>query len=90
MFLTGPFAMFAMLMTYPDEGPSPRPWVTPLVFFSLPLLFASLALRLALPVLKSAPQPSKERSTAAVALCIAGLMFALALGPALDAVGLFG
>lgn len=82
--------MFAMLLTYPDEGPSPRPWVTPLMFFSLPLLFASLALRLALPVLKSGPQPSKDRTTAAVALCIAGLMFALALGPALDAIGLFG
>lgn len=89
MFLTGPLSMFAMLMTYPDEGPSPRPWVTPMVLFSLPLLFAALALRLALPALKGSPRGSGNWSAAAVSLCICGLVFALALGPALDVIGLF-
>jgi len=89
MFLTGPLSMFAMLLTYPDQGPSPWPWVTPLVLFSLPLLFASLGLRLALPALKDSPRGSGNWSAAAVSLCICGLVFALALGPALDLIGVF-
>jgi lysylphosphatidylglycerol synthetase-like protein (DUF2156 family) len=89
LFLTGPLSMFAMLMTYSDDGSSTRRWVTPLVLFSLPLLFASLALRLALPALKGSPRKSGNWTAAAVALCICGLVFALALGPALDNMGLF-
>ncbi|MDQ0767461.1 hypothetical protein QF031_000210 [Pseudarthrobacter defluvii] len=89
MILTAPVSMFAMLMTYSDDGSSSRRWVTPLVLFSLPLLFASLALRLAIPALKGSPPGSGERSAAAVALCLSGLVFALALGPALDNLGLF-
>ncbi|MDQ0730575.1 hypothetical protein [Arthrobacter sp. B1I2] len=89
MFLTGPLSMFAMLMTYPDEGPSPWPWVTPLVLFSLPLLFASLALRLSLPAMNRSLRGSGNWSAAAVSLCICGLVFALALGPALDLIGVF-
>ena len=89
MILTAPASMFAMLMTYSDNGHSDSPWVTPMVMFSLPLLFASLALRLAIPTLKWSPRGSGDRSAAAVALCISGLVFALALGPALDNLGLF-
>lgn len=89
MFLTGPFAGLAMLLTYSDNGYSRTPWVAPFVFFSLPLLFASLGLRLALPVLNQLPRGSGSRSAAAVALCICGVVFALALGPALDLVGVF-
>jgi len=89
MFLTGPASMFAMLMTYSDNGSSSRPWVTPLVLFSLPLLFASLGLRQALPALKQLPRGSGSWSAAAVALCICGLVFVLALGPALDLIGVF-
>jgi hypothetical protein len=59
------------------------------VLFSLPLLFASLALRQALPALKELPRGSGRWSTAAVALCISGLVYALALGPALDLIGVF-
>ncbi|UKA75099.1 hypothetical protein [Arthrobacter sp. FW306-07-I] len=87
MILTAPVSMFAMLMTYSSNGSSSRPWVTPLVLFSLPLLFASLALRRAIPALKRSPQGSGDRSAAAVALCLGGLVYALALGPALDNVG---
>ncbi|TQJ38649.1 hypothetical protein FBY33_0648 [Arthrobacter sp. SLBN-112] len=89
MILTAPASMFAMLMTYSDDGTSTRPWVTPLVLFSLPLLFASLALRQAIPALKLSPRRSGNWTAAAVALCICGLVFALALGPALDNVGVF-
>lgn len=89
MFLTGPFAGLAMLLTYSDNGHSSAPWVAPFVLFSLPLLFASLGLRLALPALKELPRGSGRRSAAAVALCICGLVFALALGPALDLLGVF-
>jgi len=89
MLLTAPASMFAMLMTYSDNGHSDRPWVTPFVLFSLPVLFASLGLRQALPALKQLPRGSGSWSAAAVALCICGLVFALALGPVLDLIGVF-
>ncbi|NUP58801.1 MAG: hypothetical protein HOQ06_04925 [Pseudarthrobacter sp.] len=89
MFLTGPFAGLAMLLTYSDSGYSPAPWAAPLVLFSLPLLFAVLALRLALPALRGSPRNSGNWSAAAVSLCICGLVFVLALGPALNLTGLF-
>lgn len=87
MIITAPLAMFAMLGTYPSDGPSPTPWVTPLVFFSLPLLFAFPSLALAISVIRNSPETSPARSSAAFALCISGLVFALALGPALDQLG---
>jgi hypothetical protein len=87
MIITAPLAMFAMLGTYPSDGPSPMPWVTPLVFFSLPLLFALPSLVLAISVIKNSPDTSPARSSAAFALCLSGLVFALALGPALDQLG---
>ncbi len=87
MIITAPLAVFAMLGTYPSEGPSPMPWVTPLVFFSLPLLFALPSLALAISVIRNSPDASPARSSAAFALCISGLVFALALGPALDLLG---
>jgi hypothetical protein len=89
MFLTGPFAGLAMLLTHGDNGYSRTPWVAPLVLFSLPLLFGTLALRLALPALKGSPRNSGNWSAAAVSLCICGLVFVLALGPALSLTGLF-
>ncbi|WP_461188077.1 hypothetical protein [Arthrobacter sp. Z4-13] len=87
MIVTAPLTAFAMLATYPSEGPSPMPWVAPLVFFSLPLMFALPSLALAISVIKNSPDTSPGRSSAAFALCIAGLVFALALGPALDLLG---
>ncbi|OAE03219.1 hypothetical protein [Arthrobacter sp. OY3WO11] len=87
MVITAPLAMFAMLATYPSDGPSEMPWVTPLVFFSLPLLFAVPSLALAVPVVNRPPESSPDRPSAAAALCIAGLVVALALGPALDLLG---
>ncbi|MDQ0674553.1 hypothetical protein QFZ36_002114 [Pseudarthrobacter siccitolerans] len=87
MIVTAPLAAFAMLGTYPSSGPSPLPWVAPLVFFSLPLLFALPSLALAISVIKNSPDTSPARSSAAFALCISGLVFALALGPALDQLG---
>jgi hypothetical protein len=84
MIVTAPMAMFAMLATYPSEGQSEMPWVTPLVFFSLPLLLAVPSLALAIPVVAAEPRTSKSRSSAAAALLISGLVFALALGPGLD------
>ncbi|UUL77050.1 hypothetical protein NG819_05370 [Pseudarthrobacter sp. Fe7] len=89
LFLTGPFAGLAMLLTYSDNGHSRTPWAAPFVLFSLPLIFASLSLRLALPALKQLPRGSGSRAAAAVALCICGVIVALALGPALDLVGVF-
>jgi hypothetical protein len=87
MFITAPLAMYAMLGTYTSEGKSTMPWLTPLVFFSLPLLFALPSLALAISVIRNSPDASPARSSAAFALCISGLVFALALGPALDLLG---
>jgi hypothetical protein len=87
MIVTAPLAAFAMLGTYPSSGPSPMPWVAPLVFFSLPLLFALPSLALAISVVKKSPDRSPARSSAAFALCMGGLVFVLALGPALDQLG---
>jgi hypothetical protein len=90
MIVTAPLAMFAMLATYPSSGPSPMPWVTPLVFFSLPLLLAAPSLVLAISVIRNSADASPHRSSAAFGLCTAGLVIVLALGPALDSVGIYG
>jgi hypothetical protein len=87
MLITTPLAMFAMVATYPSDGPSELPWVAPLMFFSLPLLLAVPSLVLAFSVMKNVPRTSPDRSSAAFALCIDGLVVALALGPALDQLG---
>ncbi|MEQ7737398.1 hypothetical protein, partial [Escherichia coli] len=79
MLLTGPLAAFAMLATYPSQGASKVPWVTPLVFFSLPVLFAVWALVLAFPQMGRLPRSSPAWRSAAAALCIAGLVAATAL-----------
>lgn len=89
MFLTGPLAGVAMLMTHADNGHSPTPWVAPFVLFGLPVLFASLGIRLALRAMKQLPRGSGSWSAAAVAPCIGGLVLMLALGPALNLVGVF-
>jgi hypothetical protein len=89
MLLTGPLAAFAMLATYSSVGSSERPWVTPLVLFSLPVVFAGWALALAFPLMGRLPPSAPGRRSAAAALCIAGLVAAIALGPALDTAGIF-
>jgi hypothetical protein len=88
MFITAPLAAYAMLGTYPSMGgPSPMPWVTPLVFFGLPLLLAVPSLVLAITVIMNSSDTSPNRPPAAITLCIGGLVVALALGPALDLLG---
>lgn len=87
MTITAPLAMFAMLATYPSNGPSETPWLVPLVFFSLPLLFSLPSLALSVPIVYGQPQSSPGRRRAAGALCIGGLVVALAAGPALDQLG---
>jgi hypothetical protein len=87
MKITAPLAMFAMLATYPASGPSETPWLVPLVFFSLPLLFSLPSLALSIPIMYGQPRSSPGRRRAAVALCICGLVVALALGPGLDQLG---
>lgn len=87
MKITAPLALFAMLATYPASGPPEAPWVVPLVFFSLPLLFSLPSLALSIPIMYGQPRSSPGRRRAAVALCIGGLVVALALGPGLDLLG---
>lgn len=87
MTVTAPLAIFAMLATYPANGPSAMPWVAPLVFFSLPLLLALPSLSLSIPIVYGQSRSSPGRTSATVALCIGGLVIALALGPALDQLG---
>ncbi|WP_041652349.1 hypothetical protein [Pseudarthrobacter phenanthrenivorans] len=87
MTITAPLALFAMLATYPSNGPSEAPWVAPLVFFSLPLLFSLPSLALSIPIMYCQPRATPGRRMAAVALCTAGLVVGLALGPGLDQLG---
>lgn len=84
MYITAPLALFARLATYPSNGPSEVPWVAPLVFFSLPLLFSLPSLALSIPIVYGQPRATPGRGRAAVALCIGGLVIALAVGPGLD------
>lgn len=72
-------AILATLLTYPDEGPSDRPWIAPLVFWSLPLLFGLLSVTLALAALRGAPAGSTSRKSAVASLWINGGVFAIGL-----------
>lgn len=87
MTITAPLAIFAMLATYPSNGLSETPWLVPLAFFSLPLLFSLPSLALSIPIVYGQPHSPPGRGRAAVALCIGGLVVALAAGPALDQLG---
>lgn len=72
-------ATLATLLTYPDEGPSDRPWIAPLVLWSLPLLFGFLSVTLALAALRGAPAGSASRKSAVGSLWINGGVFAVGL-----------
>ncbi len=72
-------AMLAALLTYPDEGPSDRPWIAALVFWSLPLLFGLISVVLAFVSLKGAAARSPSRASAVAALCINAAIFILGM-----------
>ena len=72
-------AMLAALLTYPDEGPSDRPWIAALVLWSLPLLAGLPSVVLALVSLKGAAARSPSRASAVAALWINGVLFAVGL-----------
>jgi hypothetical protein len=74
--------MTAALLTYPDEGPSERFWVAPLVLWSLPMLLGLLSVTLAVAAIRGSPDAlggSGSRTSAVAALWITGILFSIGL-----------
>jgi hypothetical protein len=88
--VTAPLAAWAALLTYPDEGPSQRFWVAPLVLWSLPMLFGLLSVTLAIAAIRGSPgfeDGSGSRTSAVSALWISGVIFTIGLILTLRALG---
>lgn len=79
LLLTVPFANFALLLTYPYNGPSRFPWLAPMVFWSLPLLFGVISTVLGACTLRKPGRHSEGSGLAVASLCISGVMFFVGL-----------
>lgn len=82
LVLTAPLAMTAALLTYPDEGPSERFWVAPLVLWSIPMLLGLLSVTLAVAAIRASPGVpdwSGSRTSAVAALWVTGILFTIGL-----------
>ena len=77
--LSAPFASFAMLLTFPYEGPSAAPWLAPLVFWSMPFIFGSISTALALTALRKWGTSFERSGLAIAALWISGVIFVIGL-----------
>ncbi|MFJ6230147.1 hypothetical protein ACIQF8_09185 [Pseudarthrobacter sp. NPDC092184] len=77
--LSATFASFAMLLTFPYEGPSAAPWLAPLVFWSMPFIFGSISTALALTALRKWGTSFERSGLAIAALWISGVIFVLGL-----------
>jgi hypothetical protein len=79
LLLTAPFARFAMLLTFPYSGPSQNPWLAPLVFWSLPLIFGITSASLGGYALRKSGLRAKGAGLALAALCINSVIFIVGL-----------
>jgi hypothetical protein len=73
--LCAPFASFAMLLTFPYEGPS----AAPLVFWSMPFIFGLISTALALTALRKWGTSFERSGLAVAALWISGVIFVIGL-----------
>ncbi|MFF2316142.1 hypothetical protein ACFVTE_07710 [Arthrobacter sp. NPDC058097] len=72
-FYTSGLAMLAMLFTRPDRGSNGKEWVANAVFYSLPALFAVLALVFGRVALKRSVRGSSVRRISLAGLIVAGV-----------------
>ncbi len=79
LYISSPLAFIAVLMTYPDEGPSHAPWVAPLAFLSLPLACWLVAVPLAVSVIRKSTGRSGGWGLAVASLWVSGVLFVIAL-----------
>jgi hypothetical protein len=79
LLMTAPLARFAMLLTFPYDGPSRYPWAAPLALWGLPLVFGLISVALALATLRNSDQRSEGRGLAVASLWISGVIFVIGL-----------
>ena len=79
LLLTVPFASLAMLLTYPYNGPSQYPWLAPMVFWSLPMIFGVISTVLGAYALRKSGRHSEGSGLAVASLCISGAVFVVGL-----------
>lgn len=79
LLVTGPFASFAMLLTFPYNGPSENPWLAPAALWSLPMVFGLISVFLALSALRKPGLYSEGRGLAVASLWISGVVFVVGL-----------
>lgn len=68
-----------MLLTFPYDGPSKYPWLAPLAFWSLPLLFGLVSVALALAALRKPRRYCPGWGLALASLSISGIIFVTGL-----------
>ena len=79
LLLTAPFASFAMLLTFPYDGPSKNPLLAPLVFWSLPLIFGITSASLGGSALRKSGLRGQGSGLALAAMCINSVIFIVGL-----------
>lgn len=68
-----------MLLTFPYDGPSAAPWLAPLVFWSVPLIFGTISTVLAVTALRKWGTSFERSGLAVAALWISGVVFVIGL-----------
>ncbi|GGH96883.1 hypothetical protein ACFFGR_00320 [Arthrobacter liuii] len=79
LVITQSLAAFALLLTFPYNGPSKLPWVAPLVLWSLPMILGSISTGLAITVIRDAKQQGFAKGMATASLCVSGVVFVIGL-----------
>ncbi len=79
LLFTAPFANYALLLTFPYDGPSKYPWAAPLALWSLPLIFGSVSVSLALFAIRRSGRGSEGYGLVMASLWISGVIFVIGL-----------
>ncbi|TLM83274.1 hypothetical protein FDW83_09880 [Pseudarthrobacter sp. NamE2] len=79
LLFTAPFASFAMLLAFPYDGPSRNPWLAPLAFWSLPMVFGTISAGLGIYSLRKSKRSGESKGLSLASLCITAVFFVLGL-----------
>lgn len=79
LLITAPLARFALLLTFPYDGPSRYPWAAPLAFWGAPLVFGLISIALAGAALRNSDRRSEGRGLAVASLWISGVVLVIGL-----------